>query len=146
VFCEKCGATVSDGARFCAACGHPRNQEAVLTTPPTAQSGRAFVPDNIRRTVLAKAVQIEVLAGGRVETQGEFNAALRFGGKPVNHILHLLLSLVTLGLWVLVWIAMAISSAMSKYTVTLTVDEYGDLLHETCIKRQITNEVYEYVA
>jgi zinc-ribbon domain len=114
MFCEKCGAPVSDAALFCAACGASVTQPALTVTASAQDSGPSTVPDNIRRSVLAQAVQVEVLAGGRVETQGDFNAALRFGGKPVNHIRHLLLTLVTLGLWVLVWIALAISSALSK--------------------------------
>ena len=144
MFCEKCGAPISEAARFCAACGTAVVQQAMVKAPPAAHSGPAMVPDSIRTFLLGQALQQEVLAGGRVEAQGEFSAVVRFGGKPVNHILHLLLSLITFGLWVVVWVILAISSATSKYTVTLTVDEYGDVSHEACIRGRSTYELDSY--
>ncbi|HEY2194384.1 MAG TPA: hypothetical protein VGH76_19090 [Actinomycetospora sp.] len=47
------------------------------------------------------------------------------GGKPVNNVVHLLLTLITFGLWIFVWRAIGITSASQKKTVMLTVDEYG---------------------
>ena len=44
-------------------------------------------------------------------------AAQRVFNKPtVNHILHLILSLVTAGLWLIVWALLGISSALSAET------------------------------
>jgi zinc-ribbon domain len=144
VFCEKCGATVGDGASFCAACGDAVTQLTVAQTSSAANADPAIVPDSVRKSLLGQAIQQEVLAGGRIEAQTEFNAVLRFGGKRVNHILHLLLTLITFGLWVVVWISLAISSATSKYAVTLTIDEYGDISREACIRGHSTYEVDSY--
>lgn len=92
-------------------------------------SSPATVPDSVRKARLAEAMQKEVLAGGRIEAQGEFNAVIRFG-KPVNHILHLLLTIVT-GLWALVWILMAIENHNTNYAVTLIVNEYADISRQS---------------
>lgn len=92
-------------------------------------SSPATVPDSVRKARLVEAMQKEVLAGGRIEAQGEFNAVIRFG-KPVNHILHLLLTIVT-GLWALVCILMAIENHNTNYAVTLIVNEYGDISRQS---------------
>jgi hypothetical protein len=45
--------------------------------------------------------------------------------RRVNHVLHAILTLFTLGLWLLVWIPMAVSNKETR--VTLTVDDAGIL-------------------
>lgn len=70
------------------------------------------------------------MAGGRVETQGDYNTVIRFG-NPINHALHLILTLVTLGLWSLVWLVVYINSVTSKKTITLNVDEFSNVLRQT---------------
>lgn len=82
-----------------------------------------------RKSRIALAVRQEVAAGGRVESQTDYTAILRFG-KPVNHILHLILTIVTAGLWLIVWIIVSIVAASGRKTVSLTVDEYGQVLRE----------------
>jgi hypothetical protein len=58
-----------------------------------------------------------------VESQTD-TYAIVVGGKPVNHILHLILTLLTLGVWVFVWIAMVIFGGETRYKIS--VDEYGN--------------------
>jgi hypothetical protein len=77
------------------------------------------------RRNLANAVAGRVATGYRVESQTDMQAVLVKGKKP-NHILHLILTLVTAGLWLLVWIPLAIFGG-EKRTV-LTVDDYGTVL------------------
>lgn len=85
-------------------------------------------PD-VRKSRVATAVQQEVARGGRVESQSEYSAVIRFG-KPVNHVLHLILSLVTFGLWIIVWIISAIVAANNNKAISLMVDEYGQILRQ----------------
>lgn len=40
--------------------------------------------------------------GWRIESRTEYQAVIVKGHRP-NHILHMILTLVTLGIWVLVW-------------------------------------------
>ena len=43
----------------------------------------------------------------------------------MNHLLHLILTIITLGLWVFVWIALVIIRRREKHEV-INVDEYGN--------------------
>lgn len=63
--------------------------------------------------------------GGRVESQSDYNAVITFGKKP-NHLLHLILTLVTCFLWGIVWIVVAIVVKESREM--LAVDELGNVL------------------
>jgi hypothetical protein len=77
-----------------------------------------------RQDALARAVQGEVMQGARVESQTGFSAVL-VRGRRVNHVLHLLLSIFTVGLWVIVWIILSLSGGEKRKMIT--VDEYGNI-------------------
>jgi hypothetical protein len=96
-----------------------------MTSPSPLQIA---TPDE-RKSRISLAVRQEVAAGGRVESQTDYAAIVRYD-KRVNHVLHLILTLVTAGLWAIVWIIMAIVAASGRKTVSLTVDEYGQVLRE----------------
>jgi hypothetical protein len=78
-------------------------------------------PDQ-RRSILAGAIQEELARGGRLQSQTDFSAVV-VHGKPVNHVLHLLLSVLLIGLWLIVWLLLALTGGEKR--VMLTVDEYG---------------------
>jgi hypothetical protein len=61
------------------------------------------VSEEERKRRLARNIQAQVLRGWRVESQDDYSAVLVKGHRP-NHLLHLILTLVTLGLWAIVWI------------------------------------------
>lgn len=75
-----------------------------------------------RRETLAAVVQRQSEMGWKVISQTETQAQL-VRGKPTNHLLHLILSLVTLGIWIPVWIGVAIFSGEKRRFVN--VDAYG---------------------
>jgi hypothetical protein len=77
------------------------------------------------RRNLANAVAGKVAAGYRVESQTDMQSILVKGKKP-NHILHLILTVVTVGLWLFVWIPVAIFQKERR--TVLTVDDYGTVL------------------
>ena len=62
--------------------------------------------------------------GWRVQSMSTTQAQL-LKGKPTNHVLHLILSLITLGLWLLVWIGVVIFAGQKQRLVT--VDEFGNV-------------------
>jgi hypothetical protein len=99
-----------------------------MSVPMSSEDPIKATPDQ-RKSRLAQAVQQEVVQGGRVESQGDYNAVIRHG-KSVNHVLHLILTLVTLGTWSIVWLIMFIISATSNKTITLNVDDFGNLLRQ----------------
>lgn len=78
-------------------------------------------PDE-RKAILAAAVANTVSGGWRVESQTDYQAVL-VKGKNHSHVLHLILTLLTLGLWLLVWIPLAIFGGEKR--ATLTVDDAG---------------------
>ena len=77
-----------------------------------------------RKALLAQAVANAVRQGARIEAQSDYQAIV-VQGKPVNHILHLILTLVTLGFWVIVWIILVLTGGEKRRTIT--VDEWGNV-------------------
>ncbi len=78
-----------------------------------------------RRALLAAKIQDRVVNGGwRIENQSDYQATM-IEGKKVNHVLHLILSIVTVGLWLVVWIIMAIVGGEKRHFVA--VDEFGNV-------------------
>jgi hypothetical protein len=75
-----------------------------------------------RKQILKDFVINQVTFGSRVVLQEDFDAVLVYGKNP-NHILHLLLSIITLGLWIFVWILLYFTSREKRYS--LHIDEYG---------------------
>ena len=77
-----------------------------------------------RRAALAQRLQKAQGDGWRVESQTEFSASLAKGHRP-NHLLHLVLTVLTLELWAIVWIILAITNK-EKHRF-LAVDEQGNV-------------------
>jgi len=75
-----------------------------------------------RRELLSRQVQTEVAQGGRIESRGDYDATV-VSGHRVNHVLHLILSIVTLGFWVIVWIIISLTGGEKR--TLISVDEFG---------------------
>lgn len=75
-----------------------------------------------RRQLMDAAVNEFVAAGWRVESRSEFQGVF-VKGHRTNNVLHLLLSVFTLGLWIPVWIIVAITGGEKRRIVS--IDEYG---------------------
>lgn len=75
-----------------------------------------------RRAALDRSVA-QYLAGGSVLESTTGTTAVLVTGKPVNHILHLVLSLLTAGLWLIVWVVMILTNHRQR--IVLTVGEDG---------------------
>jgi hypothetical protein len=79
-----------------------------------------------RKAILADCITDWIGAGWRVETQSDYQVVIVRGHRP-NHILHLFLSIFTLGLWaVFVWLPLTLFGGEKRKTIT--VDEYGTRL------------------
>lgn len=100
---------------------------------PAASVYPAASPDQLRpgektvwerKTMLAQHVQHEVAKGGRVESQNDTTAVMVYG-SPVNNVLHLILTLITAGFWLLIWIPVAIFGGERRKM--LVVDEFGNV-------------------
>jgi len=78
-----------------------------------------------RREILASAVSEAVRDGYRVESQTDHQAIVVKGRRP-NHLLHLVLSVITLGFWLLfVWIPLAIFGGEKRRVIM--VDTFGNV-------------------
>ncbi len=68
-----------------------------------------------------------VAGGARIESQTQDQAVVVYG-KPVNHVLHLILTLVTCGLWAIVWVIMALAGGEKRQVIR--VDPYGNVMFQ----------------
>ena len=77
-----------------------------------------------RAEALARLIATQLAMGSRrVESQTSV-AAVLVRGNRINHILHLILTALTLGVWGLVWIALIAFGGERREM--LTVDEWGN--------------------
>jgi hypothetical protein len=82
-------------------------------------------PSDDRKRVLSQQIRSMVTAGGRIESQADFEAVIATG-KDVNHTLHAILTLATCLMWGLPWAVIAATGGVKRQLVT--VDEFGDVL------------------
>src|ERR1700729_907516 len=69
-----------------------------------------------RKAMLAQQLQTAAARGRRIESQSEFQAVL-VEGKPVNNVLHALLTIFTCLLWGIVWIVLSITGGEKREMV-----------------------------
>ena len=86
--------------------------------------GSAMPPDRLR-AILGNAIMRQVALGWRIESQVDNQAIMATGGE-VNHAAHLLISMVTCGAWLPVWIILGVTGGERR--VSITVDPTGVLL------------------
>lgn len=96
------------------------NERATAKLPAPSS---ADLPGPERKEILDRAIAVKIAEGGRMEHRvSDFEAVIKTGSRP-NHVLHLILTILTLGLWGIVWLILAFGSR--ERTSTLTVDERG---------------------
>ena len=92
-------------------------------TQPAIDSASSRKTAEDRKELLARTLTTQIATGARVESQSDFQTVV-VKGKPVNHTLHLILTVVTLMIWPPVWIALAIFGGEKRSMIV--VDEYGN--------------------
>lgn len=70
---------------------------------------------------LGEKVQRMTVEGWRVESQVDGRVVMVAGRRP-NHVLHLLLSIVTVGLWVIPWIVVSVTGGERRRVLTVGQD------------------------
>lgn len=79
-----------------------------------------------RRAILRDEVQRCQAVGHDMVADNGFEVVMKRGHRP-NHVLHLILSLITLGIWaVLVWLPIGLFGGEKRYV--LRVDEHGQVV------------------
>ena len=99
-----------------------REQAALPPAPPAPLVLKS--PETRVAILNAKVVDMS-RAGWRVVTMHGEQAVMACGHRP-NHILHLLLSIVTVGLWLPIWII--IGCTTKERQRLMVVDPYGRIL------------------
>lgn len=82
------------------------------------------MPEQQRSQILDQTLIAKASQGGRLETRTATTAVVVMG-KPVNHVLHLLISVFTCGFWVPVWLI--ISAVGGEHRRILSVDPFGQV-------------------
>ncbi len=82
------------------------------------------LPEPRRERLLEIAVDLEVRAGGRVVHRSSDGVTLAYQ-RSVTHLGHFVLTLLTLGLWGFVWIAVILSRR--ENVVRYEVDPWGNI-------------------
>jgi hypothetical protein len=80
-----------------------------------------------RKANLDRALQLRGAQGWRIESRSAFQATIA-KGERINNTLHLILTLVTFGLWAIVWVIVAITGGIKRMMVT--IDEYGNVVEQ----------------
>lgn len=73
--------------------------------------------DDERKAWLAQQVDEHLRYGWQIESRTDNLASLR-RGKPINHVLHLILTLLTCFAWALVWIGLVIFAGEKHKTIS----------------------------
>ena len=77
-----------------------------------------------RRVIFSQQMQQAAQRQMRVEWSSDFQAVL-IQGKPVNHVLHAILTIFTCLAWGIVWLVLALTGGEKRFQ--LIVDEYGNV-------------------
>lgn len=93
----------------------------------TGDAGRIIQTADERRATLDRALQARGARGWRIETRSEFQATIA-KGKEVSHVLHFLLTVFTLGLWLIFWLGLGVLGGVKRRM--LTVDEFGNVVDQ----------------
>jgi hypothetical protein len=99
---------------------------AIATIQPVENATRLAFDE--RRELLAMEVsRLLALGNRRIESYSDLSAVLVFG-KPVNHVLHLLATVLTAGIWGFVWIVLALTGGERRELIR--IDEAGNITVE----------------
>jgi hypothetical protein len=97
--------------------------EPPAATPETPAAGGMNAEG--RKATLDAALQRAEADGWRVESRTDLQATLA-KGKKLNTTLHLILTIVTVGIWGIVWFILWITGGIKHRLIT--VDEYGGIV------------------
>jgi len=90
-----------------------------------APPANRIMSDDERAETLNQALATAVAVGGRVESHTRFQAVIVYG-RPVNHVLHAILTIFTCFMWGIVWLI--IGTTGGERREVLQVDPYGNVI------------------
>lgn len=102
----------------------PGGEEIADTPDPPSAIDTTRRSADERKALLAQQLQQASARGLRMESQTDFQAVL-VEGKPVNHVLHAILTVFTCLAWGIVWAIIAGTGGEKRHMVV--VDEFGNV-------------------
>lgn len=93
-------------------------------TSPSPFTETNEVSDARRKALLGKAVDAELMRGATLMSRADYSAILSYR-KQVSHLMHAVLSVLTLGLWTTVWLIVAITHGEDR--IRFNVDRWGNV-------------------
>lgn len=106
----------------------PSSEGGVSNAPvPATSSSPDRKTSEERKSALAQMVANVSAQGFRVESQSDFQAII-VKGKPINHTLHIILSVLTVGIWLIVYAILAVTGGEKREMVQ--VDEWGNIARQ----------------
>jgi hypothetical protein len=99
----------------------PPSEAEAIAPPATAKEGRKSSDE--RKEALARIITAQVVDGARVESQSEYQVVLARGHR-LNNTMHLILTIVTFGLWGIVWLLMGLFGGEKRRVAF--IDEWGN--------------------
>lgn len=98
------------------------------TEPRQTNRPVSRAPFDERRERLATEVsRLLALGNRRIESYSDLSAVIVIG-KPVNHLLHLVATIITFGVWSLVWLILVLTAGEKRELIR--VNESGDITVE----------------
>ena len=102
----------------------PEQQNAPpQSTTPVTPEGRA---ERLSRIVSAKSLEGYVVVD---RDDRNATAVLSHPGKEVNHVLHVIITIFTCGLWLIPWLVMGVTKKKEE-RLRISIDGFGNLLEE----------------
>ena len=94
-------------------------------TAEQATDERLVLSPTMRKAQLDRRIE-QVMAKGQrhIEWRSDYQVVI-VRGKNVNHVLHLLVSVFTLGLWLPIWLLLALNGGQKR--ARMDIDDYGDI-------------------
>jgi hypothetical protein len=77
-----------------------------------------------RKAALAQMIANVSAQGYRVESQQDYQAVI-VRGKPINHPLHIIVSILTAGIWLIGYAVIAVTEGEKREIIQ--VDEWGNV-------------------
>ena len=92
----------------------------------TGEPGVAKTPEQ-RKAMLDSALNLYGAKGFRIENRSDYQATVS-KGKETRHILQLVMTVLTAGIWLLVWIPLWLFTGIRRRMVS--VDDYGNTIEQ----------------
>jgi hypothetical protein len=102
--------------------GASKGEVSVTTGDP----GSVKTPEQ-RKGMLDSALNLYGAKGFRIENRSDYQATVS-KGKETRHVLHIVLTIITLGTWLFVWIPLWLITGLRRRMVS--IDDYGNTIEQ----------------